>query len=160
MSITFVNPKALTNQTSENLCSQFSNGDPANPLNLTSTSCQLGGNQTFNVAGCRNCSPTTFGAYYPEVADQSELNDNYGQITISGVTAYLFLKEDENSEFVLMTTDDLSSGYDNCSAVMLYENGEPTSTILATDLPTVTLEASLSGGILIIGVIDDGADRN
>lgn len=159
MSILFINPRGLTNASEQALCSQFSNGDPANLLNLTASGCSLQPQSHFDAAGCSECSPTSYGCFFPEVNSQGDLNNNFGVINLDGYEAFLFLKPNTDGDFILMMADEISTGFDECSAVMIYEDGKPKYEITSADLPGVNLSVSNDGGILIIGVIDDENNR-
>lgn len=153
MSVSFLTPKALKNLRTASICFEFSNNDPVNLKKLTSSTCSLAASGTNSPSSCTGCSPTTYGLYFPKVASQTELNSNFSKISNTSFTKYCFFKEDENADWVLHETSDLSTGFEEASPVVAYRNEKPVGNVSETEFSTTTVTVR-DGGNIIIGVLD------
>ena len=158
MPLTFIQPKALTNDDGSSLSYVYSFDNPSSPkcLKHASTPCTpLEGYKTYITT---NSGAANHGCYVPVVGGQADLNNNYAQLNYESASPlYLFFKPFSSSTSILHATNDLATGYANGTVVPT--NGVPGDEITNANFGEITLLATNSdGNVIIVGILDDGVD--
>ncbi len=158
MPLTFIQPKALKNDSDSSLTYAYSYGNPSSLkcLQSNTTPCTpLGAQKTYVTT---NSGVTNYGCYVPLVASQNDLNNNFAQLYYDSTSPlYLFFKQITSSTYVLYETTDLSTGYAHGTPVAAVD--VPGDAVTNSNVGGVTfLATNADGNVIIVGILDDGID--
>jgi hypothetical protein len=145
--------KALKNTTDNTLVYDYLYGGATPAKKLFKDSDELPGNEKYSRSAHPDAAPSSHGFWIKEVADQTAFENNYARIQIGEDMAYLFFKQ-VGSSWVLTQANDIGSGFDSTNYV-----SAGSGFVTASEAHRVTLEVSVSDGILIAGVLDDATSE-
>lgn len=150
----YYRPKELINGLDSPSDLNYAYESASNMRCLYSTCYNLGEGVTYRSADHKDATPPTFGCWFPLVANQNELNNNFTKITntAGSYTRYLFFKSG-SSGICLYETATLSSGFANGTLVPVLE--WPDETVTTSNFSTAKLLLhDQDGPVIIVGILD------